>query len=446
MKKVVVIGGGVAAKGFLGSALNLHKNTEYTLIRSNARGPVPCGIPYAFGTLDDPNKNQSGDDALINKGVKMIIDDVIAIDSENKIVHTKSNQQFQYDKLVLATGSLPVFPPFPGKELEGIYTIEKDLDKVVAMRNIVEKASSIAIVGGGFIGVELADEINKLGNKAITLIELAPHCLNVAFEPKYSIEIEDSLKKHGIKVLTGVGVKEFKGSGKVDQVLLGDGHILDVDLVFMAIGAYPNVSLATSAELELDEKKSIKVNKYQQTSNEHIYAIGDCASKIDIFNGQASNVRLASVAAKEGRTAALNLFDAHAKTADSGIMNLFSTAIDGKHFAATGMTKQQCEAAGYDLIEISVSAGNKHPETLPNTVVADGIFFFDKKDLTLIGAQISGDKEVAEMINTLGVVIQNKGTAYDLYNYNYGTHPMGTASPNKYIMHQAAMKAVATTK
>jgi NADPH-dependent 2,4-dienoyl-CoA reductase/sulfur reductase-like enzyme len=446
MKKVVVVGGGVAAKGFLGASINLHKDVEYTLVRSNSRGSVPCGIPYAFGTLDDPNKNQSSDEGLIKSGVKMIIDDVVDIDSKLNMISTRFNEKIQYDKLVLATGSLPVFPNFSGKNLNGIHTIHKDLDKVVAMKSIIEQASSIVIVGGGFIGVELADEINKLGGKSITLVELASHCLNVAFEPSYSIEIENALKKHGVNVMTNVGVQEFKGSNSVENVVLSDGRIIAADLVFMAIGAYPNVELASFANLELDEKKSIKVDKYQHTSNANILAIGDCASKIDIFGNEASNIRLASVAAKEGRNAAINLFNEHPKTAKPGVMNLFSTAIDGKYYAATGMTKIQCESAGYKVIEILTSAGNKHPESLPGNIVTEGKIFFNHEDLMLLGAQLSGDKEVAEMINILGMSIQNKATAYELYNYNYGTHPLGTASPNKYIIHQAAMKAISSSK
>ncbi len=444
MKQVVIIGGGVAAKGFLGAAFAFEKDTYFTVIRSNAKGPVPCGIPYAFGTLDDPMKNQSSDKKLLDKGADLIIDDVVNIDRKSKCVRTASGKDYPYDQLVLATGSHPVFPPFPGKDLCGIHVIEKDLDKIAALRPVVEKAESIVIVGGGFIGVELADEINKLGNKEITLVELAPHVLSVAFEANYSAQIEASLSKHGINVLTGVGVQSFKSSDRVESVVLGNGDEIKTDLVFMAIGAFPNVDLASGCGLELDVRKAVKVNEFQQTSDPSIFAIGDCASKIDIFSGDASNVRLASIAAKEGRNAAINLSSQNTPLSVLGITNLFSTVIDGKYYAAAGMTKAQIENTQYDGVEIALSAANKHPATLPNTVITEGVFYFAADTLTLLGAQLSGDKEVAETINAIGIAIQNNATAHDLYSYLYGTQPMGTASPNMYILHQAGLKALSS--
>lgn len=443
MKKVVVVGGGVAAKGFLGASIALNRDVAYTMIRKNTRGPVPCGIPYAFGTLSDPNQNISTDQNLIENEVNIVIDEVVDIDRSSRQIITEGGKVIEYDKLVLSTGSHPVFPPFPGKDLEGIYVIEKDLDKVVALKPVVEAAKSVVIVGGGFIGVELADEISKMGNKTISLVELGDHCLNVAFEPHISSEIERVLKEHTINVITGAGVESFEGDGHVESVKLADGTQINADLVFVAIGAYPNVDLANKIGLDLDDKRAVKVDAFQQTSDENILAIGDCASKIDIYTEKSSNIRLASIAAKEGRNAALNLFEHKMKFEVRGIMNLFSTSVGGTYFAAAGMTKSQCVNLGYDVVEVSVEAANRHPAALPGTVKTRAFFFFDKKDLRLLGGQLVGDKEVAEVVNALGIAIQNKVGAIELYQYNYGTHPLGTASPNHYILHQAGLKALA---
>lgn len=440
MEKVVVIGGGVAAKGFLNAMFDFHDHVEYTVIRSNKRGPVPCGIPYAFGTLEDPNQNQSSDQAMLDHGVDLIIDDVVEINREKRFVLTKNEGKFLYDRLVMSTGSIPVFPPFEGKELKGIHVIEKDLDQVVAMKGTIEKANHIAIVGGGFIGVELADELNKMGKK-VTLIELAPHILNVAFEAEISQRIERQLKDHGIEVLTGIGVEAFRGKDHVEEILLNNGDYLQADLVFMSIGAYPNVELAKVAELDLDERNAVLVNDFQQTSDPNIFAIGDCASKKDLFNNKSSNIRLASIAAKEGRVAALNLFN-QKYPSHKGITNLFSTSVDGVFYAAAGMTKNICLQMAYDPIEIQVQAFNRHPAALPNTRKIQGYFFFDEKSGILLGAQLIGDKEVADMINALGMAIHNGDGALDLMLYNYGTQPLGTAAPNKYLFHQAGQKAM----
>ncbi len=107
------------------------------------------------------------------------------------------------------------------------------------------------------------------------------------------------------------------------------------------------------------------------------------------------------------------------------------------------MTKDQCISSGYDVVEVKLSSTNKHPIKLPDAVKTDGIFFFDKKELLLLGAQLVGNMQASETINAIGIAIQNGATAYDLYGYNYGTHPLGTASPNLYLLHQAGLRAMA---
>jgi NADPH-dependent 2,4-dienoyl-CoA reductase/sulfur reductase-like enzyme len=446
MKKIVVIGGGVAAKGFVMASQQINSDIEYTMIRSNKRGPVPCGIPYALATLADANDNVSSDKELIDKGLKLIIDDVTGINRSEKKISTRQNGLFEYDELVLATGSNPIVPPFPGKELKGIYVIEKDLDVVVKLKETVANAKNIVIVGGGFIGVELADEISHLSNKKISLVELAPYCLSVAFEIDYSIQIENILKNKGIDVKTGIAVQGFAGEDAVKSVQLNNGESIDADLVFLVIGATPNSTLAKECDLECDKFSAIKVDSYQRTSDPNIMAAGDCASKVDLFTFSASNIRLASIAGKEGRNAAYHVNGQKKLLNPIGISNLFSTAVNGTYFGAAGMTKQQCTNAGFEFIEVEASEFNRHPGKLPGAVKANSKFLFSKEDLTLLGAQLSGNEQVSEMINAIGIAIQNNATALDFYAYNYGTHPMGTASPNKYILHQAATKALAISK
>ncbi|BEP30014.1 FAD-dependent oxidoreductase [Helicovermis profundi] len=438
MKHVVVVGGGVAAKGFLSSAVAIHSDVKYTFIRKTEFGPVPCGIPYAFGTLDSPMDNISPDTGILKGGAELIIDEVIEIDSKEKNITLKSNKKLNYDKLVMAVGSEPIVPPFPGLELENILTIEKDLNVVTKQKEIIKNSKNIVIVGGGFIGVELADEIKNFEGKNVTIIELARNVLSAAFDVKYCQAVEDILKHKNINVITKLGVSEFKGNGKVEEVVLSNGQIVAADMVFLSIGAKPLIKLGEMAGLETNPRAGIITDAYGYTSNSDILAIGDCSSKIDFFSGKGSGIKLASVAAREGRIAALNLFGKVMPESPLGVTSLFSTCVHGEYFAATGMTIEQLEKSNTLFNTVDITTVDKHPTTLPNAKKIEGTFIFAKETNIILGAQLKGSVQVAELINFLGYAVQNKASAYELYTLNYASHPMGTPSPNKTIAHMAA--------
>lgn len=438
MKSVVVVGGGVAAKGFLSAGLALHKDTKFTFIRNCEKSPVPCGIPYAFGTLENPYDNVSSDQGLINKGVDLIIDEVIDVDVEGKFVKLAEGNDIAYDKLVMATGAMPFVPPFPGKDLKNIEVIVKDLDVVKSQKDKIMAAKNIVVVGGGFIGVEIADEILKLGEKNITIVELARNVLSAAFDVKYCEETEALLRNKGINVLTEVGVTEFKGNNKVEKVVLADGTELDADFVLLSIGVKPNVDLGLKMGLNGDGRSGIIVDAYQQTSNPDVLAMGDCASKVDLITGKPSGIKLASIAAREGRVAAANIFSKTMVTDPKGVTSLFSTSIDGVYFGATGMTHEQLVRENIEHEVVELCTIDRHPEALPDASEMIGSFMFAKENGKLLGCQIRGASQVAEAINFLGYALQQDATAQDLFVLNYASHPMGTASPNKYLVHMAA--------
>ncbi len=437
-KQIVVVGGGVAAKGFLSAGVKLHPEANFTFIRRNEKAPVPCGIPYAFGTLKNPYENVSSDQGLLDAGVTLKIDEVVGVDHETKSVKLASGEHLRYDRLVMATGAEPIVPPFKGRELDNIEVIVKDLDIVAQYREKINESKKIVIVGGGFIGVEMADEISKLGDKEITVVELADHILSAAFDERYCKEAEKLLMDQGIQVITKIGVTAFDGKDKVERVLLSDGQALEADLVFLSIGVRPEVTLAMEMGLSGDWRQGITVDAYQYTSDPEVLAIGDCAAKIDLITGKPSGVKLASVAAREGRIAAANLFKKVLATEPQGISSLFSTAIDGVYFGATGMTQAQLNRENISHEVIEVKTIDRHPISLPDANEMIGSFMFAKRDGRLLGCQIRGASQVAEAINFMGYALQVKASAYDLYALNYASHPMGTASPNKYLVHMAA--------
>jgi pyruvate/2-oxoglutarate dehydrogenase complex dihydrolipoamide dehydrogenase (E3) component len=180
------------------------------------------------------------------------------------------------------------------------------------------------------------------------------------------------------------------------------------------------------------------------TSNPYIQAIGDCANKIDFFTGNDSNIMLASVAAREGRIAASNLFKRNLPLEPIGTINLFSTALGKTYFGAAGLTEEKALKLGYTFKTININTTDKHPAALPETNQIKGKFIFNGSTGVLLGAQLQGGNQIAELINLLGMIIQQKIPADKIFNNLYGTHPLGTSSPNKYIIHAASRKMIAS--
>jgi NADPH-dependent 2,4-dienoyl-CoA reductase/sulfur reductase-like enzyme len=342
MKKIIVIGGGVATKSFLAGVLDFYKDLEITVIRKFNKSPVPCGIPYAIGTLGSAEENISPDKNFIDKGVRFLINEAVEINTKQKEVTLKDGMKLPYDKLVLATGTEPVVPPIPGIKLNNIQSIYKDVDYVSVLKEKVKKAKDIIIVGGGFIGVELADEISNLEDKNISIIEIASNCLSQAFDADYCEKIEGNLKTKGINIYTNISIKEFKGNKAIEEVVLSNESTLKADLVLLNVGARPMADLAVNADLKISERGSIVVDRFMETSNPDILAIGDCASKVDFFSGKEGGPLLASVAAREGRIAAANLFEKHIPAEPTGSLSIFTTIVGGNYYVQQ-VFKRRCK-------------------------------------------------------------------------------------------------------
>ena len=200
---LLVIGGSAGGILCATMARKAYGDIDITVLRETETVMVPCGIPYIYGTLHSTKKNVIPDEGLINADIHLIIDSALEVDRANKTVTTKKNGKIAYKKLVVATGSLPVIPTFiPGYGLDNIFPVIKD---EIYLNKILEKLNStqnIAVIGGGFIGVEFAEQIKMLG-KNVTLIEMANACLWQAFDKEFTDDIENLLGEKGIQVMTG---------------------------------------------------------------------------------------------------------------------------------------------------------------------------------------------------------------------------------------------------
>ena len=445
MKKtdLLVIGG--SAGGILSAttARKAYGNIDITVIRNTEKVMVPCGIPYIYGTLHSTDKNVIPDANLLDANIHLVIDQVTAIDRNAKTVTTESGETYEYKKMILATGSLPIIPNFiPGHDLENVIPVLKNQIYLNSVLEKVQTAENVAVIGGGFIGVEFAEQIRLLG-KNVTLVELADACLWQAFDKKFTDEIESLLKENGIRLLTNTKVTKINGTEKVETIDLDNGEQIKADLVILGLGVKPNASLAKDAGIELNGKGAIIVDQYTRTSDPNIFAVGDCAEKKCFFTGKDVPVLLASTAAMEAKIAGCNAFHLRLVRANKGTISAFSTKVFGRTYAAAGITEARANQEGFNIMVGEFTTMDRHPGSLPGTQKVNIKLIFSKCSGIILGAQISGGDSIGEMINILSLAIQKGITATELNTFQVATHPLISASPIAYPINAAAMNAIA---
>jgi len=403
---------------------------------------VPCGIPYIFGTVGSPEKNLIPDALLSNNGIELIKGEVVEIDRDKKSVSTSSGDVVSYDKLVLATGSLPMRLPIPGLDKENAFIVKKDVAYLKSMLEVMSGAKDIVIIGGGFIGVEFADECKKNRDANVTIVEILPHCLQLALDTEFCTEAEDVLTERGIKVLTNQRVEAILGDKQVSGVRLADGEELKADLVILGVGATPNTELANKAGLQMGPTKAIQVDNYMRTlTDSNVFACGDCAEKHSFFSGKLSRLMLASIATAEARIAGANLFGICCR--NCGEIGVFSTIVGERAFGCAGLTETIAKQEGFDVVIGEATAVDKHPGSMPGAIPTKVKLIFSKDNGLLLGGGISGGRSVGELMNVVSACIQHKMTAYEVSLFQMGTHPALTASPIAYQLSNAAELAVA---
>ncbi len=435
---VLVIGGGPAGITAAVTGKASYPDKKFLLIRNGKQVVVPCGIPYVFGSLRMIDKDALPDTILLDAGVELRIDNVIDIDREKKICKTENGDEIEFEKLVFATGSVPVVPKWlKGVELENVFTVTKNKFQIENILNKLKDFDKIVTIGGGFIGVEVSDEINKLG-KEVTIVEILPHILGLAFDEEITKKAEDILKSRGLKIKTGVGAKEILGKDKVDGVLLDNGNTLNADAVILSIGYHPNTDLAKRCGLKTNEWGFIRVDEYMRTDDPNIFAVGDCAEKRDFFTRKPSRVMLASTACAEARIAGMNLYKLSTVKTFSGTIAIFSTAIGDTGFGAVGLTETLAKKEGFDIATGSFEGFDKHPGTLPDTHKQMVKLIVARESGIILGGEIIGGSSIGELTNLMGIIVQNKMTVNSILTLQIGTHPMLTATPTAYPLIKAA--------
>jgi NADH oxidase (H2O2-forming) len=436
---IVVVGGSAAGLTAAITARRHYPDKSILVVRQEKQVLIPCGIPYIFGTVETPQKNLIGDGVLEKNDIDLLVAQATDVDRENKVVHTTAGDA-GYERLVIATGSRPAMPPIPGFDLEGVYAVVKDVEYLSDLQRRLENVKDVVIIGGGFIGIEFADEINKAEGKNVTIVEILPHCLALAYDEEFCIEMEKVVESRGIAIRTASRVERIGGDGKVEKVVLSNGEEIEAEAVILGIGAVANVDLAKEAGLRIGLTGSIAVDRTMQTSDENIYACGDCAEKISFFGGRPSPLKLASIATLEARIAGANLFGIRRENV--GTVGVWSTAVGNHALATAGLTEAMAKERGYDAVAVTIQGPNRHPGIMPGAAMTKIKLVFERNSEVLLGGQVMGDATAGEIINAISACVQNRMTAEDIAMFQTGTHPALTASPIAYHIVNAAEMAI----
>ncbi|MGI6657593.1 MAG: FAD-dependent oxidoreductase [Desulfobulbus sp.] len=443
---VLVIGGSAAGLVAAMTAKSNYPTKSVTMIRKEEKVMIPCGIPYIFSTVETTDRNILPDEGLNNLGVEILVDEVVSVDANAKSCKTKKGKELQYDKLIICTGSLPLVPAWlKGAQLKNVFTVPKDkvyLDEIQAKLNGLNK---IVVAGAGFIGVEVADELNKNG-KQVTLVELLPNVLGATFDEEFTSEAESLLAQRGVTVKTNCGIEEIVGDTAVKQVKFSTGETIDADAVILSLGYQPNTTLAKSMGLELNEYGFIRADQYRRTSLADVYAAGDCAEKVDFSTGKLSKIMLASTACTEARTAGLNLYELNTLAKFRGTVGIYATCIGETAFGVAGLIEKQAAKEGFDFITASFTGVNRHPGNIADAHKEMVKLIVSKQSGVILGGEVLGGKDAGELNNVIGFAIQNHMTVYDLVTTQIGTQPLLTASPAAYPLIKAAESAVIQLK
>jgi NADPH-dependent 2,4-dienoyl-CoA reductase/sulfur reductase-like enzyme len=441
---VIVVGGSAAGIPAAITCRRHYPEKSVLLIRKEKQVLIPCGIPYIFGTVGGPENDLIPDGVLNKNDIEFVVDEVTEIDREQHTVGTGNGEVYGYRRLILATGSRPIVPPIPGVDKGNVFAIKKEVPYLEEMCQAVDNASDIVIVGCGFIGVELAEECKRRHRSVnIQIVEMLRHCLQMVYDEDFCLNAEDALRKQDIGLYLDEKVEAFLGNGRVSGVRLKSGREIKADVVIMGIGAAPSTDLAKKAGLEIGPGGGVQVNRYMQTSDEDIYACGDCADKFSFFDGKPSGLKLASIATMEARVAAANLFGP--RRVNMGVIGVYSTLLGETAFAAAGLTEALAREKGYQIIVGQAEAANRHPGCMPGAEMLRVKLLFEAGSRVILGGQVSGARSGGELVNAISACIHQRMTADDIATFQTGTHPALTASPIAYQLVNAAEMAIAAS-
>ncbi|ABP51126.1 MAG: FAD-dependent oxidoreductase [Pyrobaculum arsenaticum] len=427
MVRVVVIGGGAAGASAAARARRLDPNAEVILIeRGSMITHAPCGMPYAIGGIvksHEELQTYTPEEFEKERNIKVLIrTEVVDIDTDKKTVTVRrggAQETIIWDKLVIATGAKPLVPRIAGVELKGILTMRHP-DDVPTIKGHLEKAKTVAVVGGGYIGVEMAEVLLELGKKVL-LFEQFDQVLPGALDADVAALVAEEMRAKGVELHLGEKVVEFRGAEHVNKVVTEKGEY-QVDEVVLAVGVRPDVDLAVRAGAKLGETGAVYVNEYMETTVPDVYAAGDVAEKVHRVTGRRVWIPLAPTANKEGQVAGGNAVRGRVLKFP-GVVGTAVTKFYNLYIARTGLSEKEANALGLKAQSALIKARTK-AHYMPGAETVHVKLIAEESTGRLLGGQIVGKSPVvAAYADILAVAVQSGYAVSDLFFSDIGYMP-----------------------
>jgi NADPH-dependent 2,4-dienoyl-CoA reductase/sulfur reductase-like enzyme/rhodanese-related sulfurtransferase len=445
--KILIIGGVAGGASAATRARRCNEAAEITLLEKDGYVSFAnCGLPYYLGgDIKDREKLLVAKPSLfeqrfrVNVKLRHEVTRIIPLEKQVEGVNHATGERFtlSYDKLILAPGAAPIVPDIPGARASNVFALRNVEDTDTIKTFLEQRAPKRAVVvGAGFIGLEMVEQFHQLGI-AVSVVELAPQVL-APLDPEMATIVEEELRKHGVGVHTGAGLKGFESEGdSVSAVVLDNGVVLPADVVILGMGVRPSTELAKAAGLAIGPMGGIVINDLAQTSNPDIYAAGDAVEYPHTFAGTPMRIPLAGPANRAGRIAGEHASTGHARpmgtVLGSAIVRVFNCVA-----ASTGLSEKLALRLQRDALAVTVSAGN-HAGYYPGAQRMILKLIFDPASGKVLGAQAVGGDGVDKRIDVIATAMQFGATVFDLASVDLCyAPPFGSA---KDPIHMAAFVA-----
>jgi len=414
-QRLIVVGGDAAGMSAASQARRRRDAGDLKITafeRGNFTSYSACGIPYHIGNVvpDLRSLVVRGPDEFAARGIEVHLrTEVVEIDLERGAVRVRvldsGEERWEgFDQLVIATGAKPVRPPIDGIGTGNIFGVQV-LDDGVAIRKTIDdaKPSNAVVVGGGYIGLEMAEAMVNRG-LSVTLVEAAPQPM-MTMDLDMGSLVTDAMRKMGIDVRTEEPVKAFESTdGRVSAVVTGAG-VIPADIVILGLGVAPNVDLAPAAGIEIGPSGGVVVDRRMRTPHDGVWSAGDCAEKFHRISRRPVSIALGTHANKEGRVAGINIGGGYATFA--GVVGTAVSKVCDLELARTGLNESEAAEAGFDYLTATIDSTTR-AGYYPGTENMKTKLIVEKRFGRLLGAQIIGKEGAAKRIDALATAIWNE--------------------------------------